>query len=223
MTWLDITVVIIILISTIYSFFRGFVKEFFYFAALIGGYLAANSFYQPVKTFIEGLINVDIPSWIVYLLMFIISVILCIVIEGALSKVLKVSITLKLVDRIGGAFIGLFKAALVLSLIMLPLYSFSTTRPILEKSVTPPYFLKIFKTLKEVSSTGLMDSYKKNLKSLKKSVNNGLDKIKETASETKGKIISESKQENDEISDSDKEKPDQPVKEEGEYNFLFTV
>lgn len=212
MTWLDIVAVIIILISTIYSFYRGLVKEFFYFAALVGGYLGANSFYQPVKTFIEGLISVDIPSWIVYLLMFIVAGVLCIIIEGALSKVIKVSIALKLVDRIGGAFIGLFKAALILSLIMLPLYSFSYTRPILEKSVTPPYFLKIFKSLKDVSETGLLATYKRNMKSLKKSVNNGLGKVKETASEKKEDIISKDKQEDDEISDSDKEKLDKLLK-----------
>lgn len=214
MTWLDITVVIVILISTIYGLYRGLVKEFFSFIALLGGYLAANRFYYPVKTFIEGLINVDIPGWSIYLLMFVISAILCIVIEGALKKVFKVSITLKLVDTIGGGLIGLFKGTLILSLLMLPLYSFSTTRPTLEKSVTPSYLLKIFKTLKEVSSTGLVDSYKKNIKSLKNSVNNGLDKIKETASETKGKIVSKSKQKDDEISDSDKDKLDELLKKE---------
>lgn len=214
MTWLDTTVVIIILISTIYSFYRGLVKEFFYFAALIGGYLAANRFYQPVETFIESLINVDIPGWIVYLLIFIVAVVLCIIIEGALSKIFKVSIALKLVDRIGGAFIGLFKAALVLSLIMLPLYSFSATRPILEKSVTPPYLLKVFRTLQDVSKTGVMAEYKKNVKSLKKRVNKGLDKVKETASEKKEDIMSKVKQKNDEITNSDEETPNEPLKDE---------
>ena len=214
MTWLDTTVVIIILISTIYSFYRGLVKEFFYFAALIGGYLAANRFYQPVETFIEGLISVNIPGWIVYLLIFITAVIICIIIGGGLSKVFKVSITLKLVDRIGGAFIGLFKAALVLSLMMLPLYSFSYTRPILEKSITPPYLLKVFKVLKDVSETGVMAGYKKNIKSIKKRVNKGLDKVKETASEKKEDIISKVKQEDGEIIDSEEEKLNETLKDE---------
>jgi membrane protein required for colicin V production len=213
MTWLDIIVVIVTGISTIYSLYRGLVKEFLSFMALVVGYLVANSYYLSLQKYIHKILDVNLPGWAVYLFVFIFFTILFLVLESALRKAINVSVTLKFADVVGGAFIGFFKAALILSLIMLPLQSYAPARKLIKKSVTPPYLLGTFKALKKVSNSDLFNSYENGLESVKKGFGSWFEGGKDFFVSGKEKIVSKYKKVDEDISESDRKKLGDLVKE----------
>jgi membrane protein required for colicin V production len=113
MTWVDGVLLIVMVISAILAFLRGFVQEFLGIVAWIGAGLGAFWLQESVSPFIEGSIE---PRWladgiVIGGLFLIILVVLKLLIHALAGQVQKSP--LGGVDRSLGALIGLARGAVI--------------------------------------------------------------------------------------------------------------
>ncbi|MBS7810638.1 CvpA family protein [Roseococcus pinisoli] len=116
MTWADGVLLIVMVVSAILSFLRGFVREVLGVAAWIGAALAAFRFRDPVVSMLGGAIE---PDWLaegvaVGVVFLVVLVVLKLVIHALAGRVQ--SSPLGGVDRSLGAIFGLARGAFIAAL-----------------------------------------------------------------------------------------------------------
>ncbi|WP_424810814.1 CvpA family protein [Roseococcus sp. YIM B11640] len=116
MTWADGILLIVMVVSAILSFLRGFVREFLGVAAWIGAAFAAFALREPLAAMMEGTVE---PDWLadgvaVGVVFLVVLVVLKLVIHALAGRVQ--SSPLGGVDRSLGAIFGLVRGAFIAAL-----------------------------------------------------------------------------------------------------------
>jgi membrane protein required for colicin V production len=149
MNWLDIVVIIIVGISTIFGLKIGFMKNIFYLFSLILGIFVASRSYPDGAKILGGMIhNPNLASIVSFVaIFFIIAVIIALI--GIMLKRFIHFIHLGWVDRFGGGLFGFLCGGIFIGVSLL----FMTKYPILgsEKwvfgSKLAPFFIHFIESL----------------------------------------------------------------------------
>lgn len=151
MNWIDILFIFIVIASAAYSAYRGLVKEIFSLASLAIGYISAVNFYLKISSYTAKLLNPAISKWVSFAVIFIAAWVIVILIGKLLQKIIKVSVTLSVVDRVTGGVIGIAKGIFILSILILLFSAIPFINRYLLKSFTTKYMININKVLVGIS------------------------------------------------------------------------
>jgi len=126
MNWIDFFILFVLFLALLNGYRRGIFKEISTFIGLIVGAVFAVSNADWLAMKLEGKINVS-PS-VLYVFSFIVVFIVCMVFLKILGiyfyKLVKIN-PIKFPNKVGGAIFGIFKGAIVLSLLFI-LFIFPT-------------------------------------------------------------------------------------------------
>ncbi|MFQ5559018.1 MAG: CvpA family protein [Nitrospinota bacterium] len=178
MNSIDIALISLLVISALYSMYRGFVKELFSLLALILGYLIASGTYLKFINFSGNILNISLPPWAGFLVVFASSWLLVSLVGKFVSNVISISVTLKLVDRISGSVMGLLKGVAFISICLISLSSFSFTDVLIKKSVVVPYVTGTFGMLTSLSSSDLVKQFEKKLSDIPQEMKKKMNEFK---------------------------------------------
>jgi membrane protein required for colicin V production len=133
---IDLAVVLLLVLSAVFAFVRGFVREVLAIASWIGAYLAARFLYEPVSPTVEGILRTEgiagaldsvgigddtIPltaDVLAGIALFFLSLILFSILTHYIAKGVR-GAALSAVDRSLGFVFGLARGALVICLVFL--------------------------------------------------------------------------------------------------------
>ena len=120
MNSIDVTILIILGFFCIKGFFRGFIMEIFTLVGLVLAYVIAIRQMNSLASLINNIVRLPalVATTLSFFLIFILVVLFCRWIAGALRKITRWTL-LGWIDRGGGILFGLFKGALVVSLLAL--------------------------------------------------------------------------------------------------------
>ena len=126
-TAFDFIVLAIILISLVYSLFKGMVREMFSLLSLTFGYLVALNFYNELAEKMSGVISEPaIGNIVAFFILFMGVLILVSIIGRMVRKFLHSSDAISGWDRLLGSLFGIVKGLVLVIVIMFPLQLFST-------------------------------------------------------------------------------------------------
>jgi membrane protein required for colicin V production len=147
MNTLDIVCCVILGFLGLRGIFRGLVKEVASILGLLLGFILANTFHAQLAPLLEKpLGGPGLAGLAAYLGIFLGTVAVIFVLATLIRKILKM-IMLGWVDSIGGGALGLFKGALLCSIIVLALTAFLPSKAeILTQSQIVPY-VNVFNTM----------------------------------------------------------------------------
>ena len=153
MHWFDISVIVLLLVSTVYSLIRGLIKELFSLASIIFAFILAHRYYSLISTqisdFVSNKVAADLLS---FGFIFIFSVLIISQIGKLVRKLLYETKTLTVTDRIGGSLLGLIKGILIITVIMIPIGLIPyAKKEIIAKAKSAPYILNLSRELSKVS------------------------------------------------------------------------
>jgi len=166
MTYLDIGVVAVIVLSTLLAYVRGVVRELIAIAAWVVGLVAAMRYADPAAALFVGL---DIPQAARHVIAFVLILIVVLVIGGLfawLAKRVVHGVGLGFLDRFLGAVFGVLRGALlalifalIAGLTTLPRHDWwqnSTLGPVLAESALAlrPYLPPDWAARLDYSATG---------------------------------------------------------------------
>ena len=136
----DIAVVIVVLISGVLAFLRGFVREALGIAAWIGAAFIAMQVQPMTMGIAMDLIGMEViakyGSWVV---IFLVALIILSIVSGALSNMIK-DTSLNALDRSLGFVFGLARGALLISVV------YFLGAQLMNKNAPPPDWLAQAKT-----------------------------------------------------------------------------
>jgi membrane protein required for colicin V production len=166
MNYLDITIIIILGASAIYSIIKGFIRDAFSLLAVILGIVAALLFYPAGAKMLEGLITgPQIANIVSFAVIFLAGSIVVSVVGMLISKMIK-GADLSFYDRVAGGVFGLIKGYIlvaVLVIIVTTLFPASIT-----SSRLAPYIVRSINVVTDI----LPDDYQKKIEEQKKSLEN---------------------------------------------------
>lgn len=116
----DIIVVVILLLSGLLAFARGFIREVLTIAGLIGAIAAAIYGYPYLAPYAEDLVNARIANFASGCVIFVVAMIFFAIISGAIGRTVNAA-QLNAVDRSLGFAFGLVRGAAIVSLIWIGL------------------------------------------------------------------------------------------------------
>lgn len=218
MHWFDVSVIVLLLVSTIYSLIRGLIKEFFSLAAFIIAFILAHRYYSLISTHISGFIANNIVSDLLsFGFIFILSVLTISQIGKFVRKLIYKAKTLSFTDRVAGGFLGLAKGLLIIMVIMIPIGLIpSAKKEILFKSKLAPHILNFSKELSKISfsDNNILKSFQNKIKlpELSDKLKIGLEALKGSSRDRDGgkKGVEHPNKNNvpfsDNITEEDKEK-----------------
>lgn len=144
MNALDLAFVTIILVSALYGTWKGFVRDVFSLAGLVGGFLVAFQFHsvpaQWLKTWLSTPLIANIVGWfIIFMLTYLTTLLLGRMLWGSLK-----TLRLGWLDRLAGLAFGFLKGILLCAGIIVILVAFLPNRtPLLSGSLLVPYVIGI--------------------------------------------------------------------------------
>jgi len=113
MTWLDLAVAMVLIISIAWGVWRGLVREMMSLAGWVIAFLAANLFAAPVSELLPASIaRPELRSVIAFIAVFFVTLVLAALASIALGKLVR-SVGLGNLDRLLGALFGLLRALLI--------------------------------------------------------------------------------------------------------------
>ncbi len=137
--WFDLAAGVLLLVLAGFGWVRGLVKEFFFTAAWVGGYLAALFFYQPAAHLLRGFITYGPLADLAGFLILFSGVYLLV---RLLEYLVREKLGLKMprgVDAPAGALMGLLKGLVILALLLVAL---SYWPPAYKALLTDSYILR---------------------------------------------------------------------------------
>lgn len=149
MNGLDIFFLVIIAISTIFSLFRGMIKEIFSILSIIGGIIVAHLLYSKVAIFLMRFITSSFWANITaFVVIFLIVCVLINLVAVLFQKTLK-KLTIGWVDTIGGVVFGFIRGVIIVTILVIILTKFpiANTRELLTSSQIVPYLYVVVKIL----------------------------------------------------------------------------
>jgi len=113
-SWLDVILLAVILVSAILAFSRGFVREVLTIAAWIGAIVVTLFGYEPALPYVKQLIaNEIVAKFVAGLTLFVVSLIVFTMVSHALSRNVRTSV-LGAVDRSLGLLFGAARGAFLI-------------------------------------------------------------------------------------------------------------
>ncbi len=184
--WTDITIIALCFFSVAYSAYRGMMRELFSLGSLFFGFILANRYYLFLLPYLEDIFGEGgLANFLSFALLFFLLYIVF-HLTGSLiqKKVIDTSDVLTGANRLIGAGIGMVKAMLILSLLYIPLHSFSYTDDYLEEnSEYIPYVRKATAiTTGFISDNPLVEDYSF-IENIERGARNGFEDLQETISE----------------------------------------
>lgn len=114
MTWLDYAVLIVLAASILWGVWRGFIHEVVSVASWVLAFLAANLFAGPIgEALPKSMLTPEARVLVSFVVVFIVTLIVCTVVGNLLSKMVKVA-GLGPLDRTLGGVFGLARALVIL-------------------------------------------------------------------------------------------------------------
>ncbi len=119
MNYLDVTIIIILGASVIYSIIKGFIRDAFSLLAVILGIVAALLFYPAGARMLAGLItNPQIANIVSFALIFLAVSIVVSLLGMLVSKMIKTA-DLSFYDRVAGGAFGLLKGYILVAVLVI--------------------------------------------------------------------------------------------------------
>ncbi len=165
----DIIVVVIVGYGLIRGLFRGLVKEVSSIIGVLGGFVAAYSYYAVAARDLTGVVsNPAYRNILAFLIIFCGVLILVNVIAMVLKYLLKIAF-LGWLDRLGGVVFGLAKGVLIVAVLFLMLTAFLPKGAALIKdSACAPYVSMVSEQLAVAVSSEIKRDFATKLGELKK-------------------------------------------------------
>lgn len=139
--WFDYTILGVIVISTLISLIRGFVKELVSLLTWVVGFWFALRFYTDFANILEGYINSQPVRTVVSFVMIFIIVLIFGAIFNYLISLLLIKTGLNGTDRLIGMLFGLTRGVLLIGVVLLLLSTTATVQDAWwKKSVLIPHF-----------------------------------------------------------------------------------
>lgn len=121
-SWFDLFAAFFVLASMLWSFFRGFTREVFSIAAIVGGVVVAVHCYDNLSPLLAPQIKERTPREIAAFAIIFVMTAIAIALTGVLvRRILHLSHALNMADRFAGMCMGLVKGVLILMIIVYPL------------------------------------------------------------------------------------------------------
>lgn len=141
MSWADVAIVAVVLLSALLAAAQGFFFEIFSLAGAVIGYLLAAWGYTRVAPLIEPYVKTTLVANIAAFLVIFLAATLLASAIGRLVRASMKEVGLRWFDRLLGALFGLARGLLVVMVIALALASFTPESPVLSNSRLAPYLL----------------------------------------------------------------------------------
>jgi membrane protein required for colicin V production len=136
--YLDVVAVVILVVSTLTAFLKGFALELISLAGTIGGLVLAVLFYRSAAQLLSRFdLHPMAADFLGFLAIFLASVIAASIIGGAVRKTLK-ALKLSWLDRGFGGLFGLLRGCLINIVIFLAFVAFPINNAALEGSTYAP-------------------------------------------------------------------------------------
>jgi membrane protein required for colicin V production len=137
----DLLIIVVLLISVVSAFAKGFLVEVFSLAGVILGLFIAAANYGAIAPWILHLVpNVEVADLIAFLLIALLVMVLAGLV-GRLLRGLLHGVGLGIVDRLLGAVFGLLKGCVVVTLVLMGIVAFLPRQAWLDRSRLAPVFL----------------------------------------------------------------------------------
>ena len=151
MATFDLSILLLLGVSLIYSFFRGMIREIFSILGYTSGYLMAIKFHEPAAAYLHGFIHNKLLGQIVgFCLIFILASIVVKLLGQWVQKLMKLAGGLSGFDKIMGGILGLAKGLFILSIFIIPLEFFpDIDKKITVGSVFSPYLKSLSSVLRQ--------------------------------------------------------------------------
>jgi membrane protein required for colicin V production len=166
MNYLDITIIIILGASAIYSIIKGFIRDAFSLLAVILGIVAALLFYPTGAKMLDGLItSPQIANIVSFAVIFLAVSIIVSIVGMLISKMIKTA-DLSFYDRVAGGVFGLIKGYILVAVLVIILTTLFPTS--VESSRIAPYIVRSINVVTDI----LPENYQKKIEEQKRSLKN---------------------------------------------------
>lgn len=184
---LDIIFLIMSSVFIIIGIKRGLIGEIIRLSAMIGGFIVAFLYYPDVSAYLPlARVPLSIKNGISFLVVYIIVALIIIALGWGVKRIVHLTV-LGWVDRVFGAAIGFFKAAMIAWVFCLSISSFPVER--VENNLTKSLVYRTYKNLPHTIKLNNIIKYRSTLKKLKNEDSSGLkDTIKDRSNEIMNKI-----------------------------------
>jgi membrane protein required for colicin V production len=150
MAMIDIIILVIIVISSLFGVFRGLIKEALSLAAWFAAIFIAGTFSGMLAELMGNFIdNPTLRRVAAFALLFVVTIALGTIASNMVSK-LTSAVGLGGLDKILGAGFGLLRGAVVVLILMFISSSFEFTQPWYEESILAPYALDAIEYLETI-------------------------------------------------------------------------
>jgi membrane protein required for colicin V production len=141
-TYLDWFLVVVVLISTVTAFRRGFINVLFSLGGFIVGILVASWNYPVLANSLHRVVlNYALAQVLAFVLIAVLVIVFFAIVAGLLGKTVK-AIGLGFVDRLLGAAFGLVRGLLIGLAAMMAVTAFVPQATWVQNSQLAPYFLQ---------------------------------------------------------------------------------
>jgi len=165
----DIIVGVILAYGLVRGLFRGLVKEASSIIGVLGGFLAAYSFYGVIAGYLSGVVSSPAYRNLLAFLIIFCTVVVLVNVLAIIVKYLLKTVFLGWLDRLGGVVFGFVKGALIVSVLFLALTAFLPKgTPLIRDSIAAPYVSMVSEKLAAVVSSDIKREFAAKLDELKK-------------------------------------------------------
>jgi membrane protein required for colicin V production len=166
MNILDITIILIFIITTALGFWKGMQKQIFGLGGVVIGYIAAVKLYEPVAGLISSK-DSSLAQIASFVMIFILGK-LAISFSGWLARNLFKGITLTWINRTGGALLGMLKGFIIIMIIILTVLAFlPADMSLIKDSVTLPYIASLPKITSSIIPEAIRTKYNDKVETLR--------------------------------------------------------
>lgn len=168
MTWIDWIIIVVLAVSLLGGFIQGFLRSVFSLCGLLLGLLLAAWNYERLARPIRPAVHSEMIADAVAFLIIAVLVMAVAAITGKILSKIMHKIGLGCLDRILGAFFGLFQGALLVTVFILVALAFFPKAQWLAQSRLPRYFFGACHLSTRVTPDKLAERVRSTLKSLEK-------------------------------------------------------
>lgn len=166
MNTLDIIVLVVIGLTTVFGIWKGLISQAFSIAGIVGGYFAAVRYYARLAGHLTFM-NPAAAKILSFAVIFIGCLFIAMGLAILLGKLFKLP-GLGFIDSLGGGIIGFIKGFLIIALIVIFLIAIlPNDSPLLRTSVSLPYVLKGIRIVENLIPQDLKDQYHQKIESMK--------------------------------------------------------
>ena len=169
MNWIDVILLLILSVTVLLGIVKGFVKQIFGLLAVIIGLILALNCYSQVSWLYRRLVtHVVLSHFLGFITVFFAVLSIGWIVSHLLSKLVRGP--LKLLDKVLGGALGLFKGILICGVIVFALLVFPIDKRALKGSQISPVCLMLTRTIVSLIPKELKEKFKEAYKEITKRV-----------------------------------------------------